>query len=153
MLRAATERLLVGLPILTVSLKVLPILMPILAIASYIPTIALEIMTVVTGILPVLLELSGAGPSVFITLQLLPALTKGPLVLPHILTVCSHVSVVLPKIAAVPLKVLPILAAIPPVLSHVLTILAEIRVREARLCIGGTAAHDCRQHSYLENSP
>jgi hypothetical protein len=167
MLRAATERLLVGSPILTVSLKVLPILMPItsigleimtislpiLAIASYIPTIALEIMTVVTGILPVLLELSGAGPSVFITLQLLPALTKGPLVLPHILTVCSHVSVALPKIAAVPLKVLPILAAIPPVLSHVLTILAEIRVREARLCIGGTAAHDCRQHSDFENSP
>ncbi len=146
MLRAATERLLVGSPILTVSMKVLPILMPI-------RSIGLEIMTVVTGILPVLLELSGAGPSVFITLQLLPALTKGPLVLPHILTVCSHVSVVLPKIAAVPLKVLPILAAIPPVLSHVLTILAEIRVREARLCIGGTAAHDCRQHSYLENSP
>jgi hypothetical protein len=132
------ELLLVGSPILTVSLKVLPILMPIpsigleimtislhiLAIASYIPTIALEILTVVPHLLPTLLKLSGAGPSVFIMLQLLPVLTKAPLVLPHILKVCSHVSVVLPKMAAVPLKVLPILAAIPPVLSHVLTILA-----------------------------
>ena len=121
------ELLLVGSPILTVSLKVLPILMPIpsigkeimtislhiLAIASYIPTIALEILTVVLHLLPILLELSGAGPSVFIMLQLLPVLTKALLVLPHILTVCSHVSVVLPKMAAVPLKVLPILAGPP----------------------------------------
>jgi len=125
-LRAATGLLLMGTLIL----------MPI-------PSIGLEIMTIS---LPVLLELSGAGPSVFITLQLLPVVTLGPLVLSHILTACSHVSVVLPKIAAVSLKVLPILADIPPVLSHILMILAGIPVRGAGLCIGGTAIHKCRQH-------
>ncbi len=42
-------------------------------------------------------DLSGTGPSVFILPQLLAVMTQGPLVFPNILTVCSHVSVVLPK--------------------------------------------------------
>ena len=104
-------------------------------------------------LLPVLLELSVVGSSTFIMLELLPVLTKGPLVLPHILTVCSHVSVSLPKIAAVSLNVLPILAEILSVLSHILTILAGIPVRVVHLCIGGTAIHQCRQHRDFENSP
>ena len=113
----------------------------------------MEILTVVPHLLPVLLELSSAGPSMFILPQLLAVMTQGPLVLLHILTVCSHVAVVLPKIAAVSLKVLPILAEIPSVLSHILTILAGIPVRGGGLCIGGTAVHQCRQHSDFENSP
>ncbi|TMQ29718.1 MAG: hypothetical protein E6K65_08165 [Nitrospirae bacterium] len=80
-------------------------------------------------------------------------MTKPPLVSSHILTIGSNISVVLPKIAAVSLTVLPILADIPPVLLHVLTTLAWPSVQGARLGIGGTAAHDCRQHRYLENSP
>jgi hypothetical protein len=70
-----------------------------------------------------------------------------------ILSVCSNVSFVLPKIAAVSLTVLPILADIPPVLSHVLTTLAEIRLREGRLCIASTGAYECRLDSDFENSP
>jgi hypothetical protein len=98
------------------------------------------------------LELSGAGSSAFIMLQLLPVMTKALLVLSHILTVGSKVSVVLPKIATISLTVLPILAEIPPVLPQVLTILAWPSVQGAGLGIGGTAAHDCRQHRELESS-
>jgi hypothetical protein len=67
LLMAATELLPVCSPILTVGSQTLPILMPILSICS-------EIMPISS-----------------------PVLAKGPLVLPHILTVGSHVSVVLPK--------------------------------------------------------
>jgi hypothetical protein len=79
---------------------------------------ATEPLPVCSLMLPVLLELARAGSSMFI--------------LPHILTVCSHISVVLPTIATVSLKVLPTLAEIPPILSHLLTVLAGIPVREVQ---------------------
>ena len=106
--------------------------------------VALDIVTVVPHLLPVLLELSRIGSPTLIMLELLPVLTKGPLVLPHLLTVCSHVAAVLPKIAAVSLTILPILAEIPSIFSHVLATLAWPSVRGAGLGIDGTAAHDGR---------
>lgn len=113
----------------------------------------MHVLPVVPQILAVLLQLPGVSSGLFIWSELLPITVPSPLVLPHLLTVCSHVAVVLPKITAVSLHVLSILAEILSVMSYILPILAEIPVRGVGLCIGGTAIHECRQHSDFENSP
>ena len=97
-------------------------------------------------VLPILVQLPRIGPCECILSQLLPVLTEGAFVLPHILTIRSDVAIVVLKVAAIVTHFTSISAEILPVLSHIAPILAGTSLWRVTLGKDRTAT----QHRYRE---